>query len=485
MNGEIIKGVKGFDDVFDKNYSVKSRIASMLMGKFNNWGYVRVEAPLFESTELFLRKSGGELASRLYRLKDSSVGDVSVRPEFTSSVIRSLIGQGLDDRSPRRVLYSGSVYRRPLSDTADEKETMQVGVELLGSEGLLGDSEIISMVLAGLETFNINKAIFKLNNLEMLFNLLDSFSLSDRAKLFIMANLEALKNDSAKYGIDQLWIKAQKEGLVSRDDKTIELDSNERGNDSRSSIRKHLSEMENIWIGRRSSLEVEKRYIDKFDNDQDPKVFHEALSFMGEFAKLAGTGMEVIEGAKGILTAHGISTKFLENLKDIVAMLDSIPLSGEISLEWDMGFAPGLSYYSGLVFQVTTDEENRPPICVGGRYDGLTKALGGVDFPALGFAYSVDSLLSSLSSEQIQAIVAGDHTPNKTIVVQPRNHSDIGESIRWAEHLRAEDVKNVVILGGFIGKQNLAQEYAVSVGAEELIFVDGDNHESVLLKRDV
>ena len=148
MNGEIIKGVKGFDDVFDKNYSVKSRIASMLMGKFNNWGYVRVEAPLFESTELFLRKSGGELASRLYRLKDSSVGDVSVRPEFTSSVIRSLIGQGLDDRSPRRVLYSGSVYRRPLSDTADEKETMQVGVELLGSEGLLGDSEIMSMVLA-------------------------------------------------------------------------------------------------------------------------------------------------------------------------------------------------------------------------------------------------------------------------------------------------------------------------------------------------
>ena len=92
--------------------------------------------------------------------------------------------------------------------------------------------------------------------------------------------------------------------------------------------------MENIWIGRRSSLEVEKRYIDKFDNDQDPKVFNEALSFMGEFVKLTGTGMEVIEGAKAILTAHGISTKFLENLKDIVAMLDSIPLSGKIALEW-------------------------------------------------------------------------------------------------------------------------------------------------------
>jgi histidyl-tRNA synthetase len=87
MDNEIIKGVKGFDDVFDDNYSVKLRVADILLNQFTNWGYIRIEAPLFERTELFLRKSGGELASRLYRLKDSSVGDVSVRPEFTSSVI--------------------------------------------------------------------------------------------------------------------------------------------------------------------------------------------------------------------------------------------------------------------------------------------------------------------------------------------------------------------------------------------------------------
>ena len=483
MNRETIKGVKGFDEGFDKNYSVKSRIADMLMNKFSNWGYMRVEAPLFESTELFLRKSGGELASRLYRLKDSSVGDVSVRPEFTSSVIRSLIGQGLDNKWPRRVLYSGSVYRRPLGDAADEKETMQVGVELLGSEGLLGDSEIMSMVLAGLETFSINKAIVKVNNLEILFKLLDSFNLSDRAKIFIMANLEALKKDSLQSGIDELWIKAQKEGLVLRDGKRIESD--EREDDSTSSVRQRLSEMADIWIGRRSPTQVEKRYIDKFDTDQDPTVFNEALNFMGKFVELRGSGTQVIKGAEGILDGHGISSKLLENLKDLVTMLDSISLRSEIDFEWDMGFAPGLSYYSGLVFQITTDGQNRSPICVGGRYDGLTKALGGVDFPALGFAYSVDSLLSSLTSEQIQTIIASDRNQNRTVVVQPWNDSDISESIRWGEHLRAEDENIVVILGGFVGNQKLAREYAISVDADELIFIDGKDRQSALLKRDV
>jgi len=300
-----------------------------------------------------------------------------------------------------------------------------------------------------------------------------------------MANLETLKTHSGQSGIDKLWIQAQKEGLVSRDGKTLESDSHEWEDISNSAVRGRLSEMADIWIGRRSPTQVEKRYIDKFDNDQDPKVFNDALKFIGEFAKLTGTGTEVIEGAEGVLGEHGISSKLLENLKDIVTMLDNISLNGEIALEWDMGFAPGLSYYSGLVFQITTDGQTRSPICVGGRYDGLTKALGGADFPALGFAYSVDSLVSSLSPEQVQAIVGSDVSRKKTVVVQPLNHSDISESIRWAEHLRGESVDIAVILGGFIGDQYLAREYAISVDADELIFVDGNDRQSELLKRDV
>ena len=484
MDNGIIKGVKGFDDVFDENYSIKSRIADILLDQFMNWGYIRIEAPLFESTELFLRKSGGELASRLYRLKDSSVGDVSVRPEFTSSVIRSLIANGLDNKLPRRVAYSGPVYRRPLSNRVDETETMQLGVEFLGSKGLLGDSEIISMVLGSLKILGMEKAILKLNSLDVLFNLLDSFRLSERSRIFIMANLEELKKEPVKSSIEELWQKAEKEGLVLRESGYFNSQINEATDDVGKSIKTQLSDMADIWIGRRDASEVEKRYVDKFDNDQEPKAFSEALKFMAEFVKLTGTGRDVLTEAEIILDNHGLQSSLLDNLKNIVEMVDMISTDNKIKLVWDMGFAHGLSYYSGLVFEVTTGSSNTPPICVGGRYDGLTRALGGADFPALGFAYSVDALLTALSPEQVKVIVSKNKKQNKPVVVQPLNFSDISSSIKWAEHLRQIDSDKIVILGGFLGDKNSAREYARSVNARELIFVDKEDKQSETLQKD-
>ena len=481
MNNEIIKGVKGFDDVFDDNYSVKLRIADTLLNQFMNWGYTRIEAPMFENTELFLRKSGGELASRLYRLKDSSVGDVSVRPEFTSSVIRSLIANGLDNKLPRRVAYSGPVYRRPLGNRVTETETMQVGVEFLGSEGLLGDSEIVSMVISGLEILGIQKAILKLNSLEVLISLLDSFSLSERSKIFIMTNLDSLKTKSVETSIEKLWRKAEKEGLVLGESEYPKASASKDTDEFRKSIKRQLSDMADIWIGRRAPSEVEKRYIDKFHNDQDPKAFREALIFMAEFVKLTGSGSHVLTEAGIILSKHGLPSTLLENLKTIVEMLDTIVTNNRIRLEWDMGFAHGLAYYSGLVFEVTTASNNIQPICVGGRYDGLTRALGGADFPALGFAYSVDAVLETLSSEQTRAIGSMYDKHSKIIVVQPLNFSDISDSIQWAESLRKNEINNIVILGGFLANKELARQYALSLGANELVFVDKKDKQSEIL----
>ena len=47
-----------------------------------------LDTPLLEQTELFVRKSGGELTTQLYSFVDPGGNRVSLRPEFTSSVIR-------------------------------------------------------------------------------------------------------------------------------------------------------------------------------------------------------------------------------------------------------------------------------------------------------------------------------------------------------------------------------------------------------------
>ncbi len=61
----------------------------------------------------------------------------------------------------------------------------------------------------------------------------------------------------------------------------------------------------------------------------------------------------------------------------------------------------GLDYYNGLVFEWTTDKlGSQATVCAGGRYDNLSKQLGGSATPAVGFAMGVERLLLMLEATQ-------------------------------------------------------------------------------------
>ncbi len=61
-----------------------------------------------------------------------------------------------------------------------------------------------------------------------------------------------------------------------------------------------------------------------------------------------------------------------------------------------MGMVGGIAYYTGAIFEITAGDGLS--LGGGGRYDGLVRALGGDDgVPALGFAYSMDQVVGSLT----------------------------------------------------------------------------------------
>lgn len=72
------------------------------MQLIGSYGYRYLETPILESTELFLRKSGGELASRMYSFTDAGSNSVSLRPEFTSPIVRHYLNT--PRKSPSRPL---------------------------------------------------------------------------------------------------------------------------------------------------------------------------------------------------------------------------------------------------------------------------------------------------------------------------------------------------------------------------------------------
>ena len=62
----------------------------------------------------------------------------------------------------------------------------------------------------------------------------------------------------------------------------------------------------------------------------------------------------------------------------------------------DFGVVRGLSYYTGFIFDAEVQEPSGAlSLGGGGRYDGLVKAFGGHDTPALGFAYTLESVVAA------------------------------------------------------------------------------------------
>jgi len=86
-----------------------------------------------------------------------------------------------------------------------------------------------------------------------------------------------------------------------------------------------------------------------------------------------------------------------ESLRECCRTLEAMRL-GEF-VQVDLTVVRGLAYYTGIVFELFDAGRRLRAICGGGRYDGLLKALGGVDLPALGFGMG-DVVLSELLKER-------------------------------------------------------------------------------------
>ena len=152
------------EDAWRKKLEIQQRLCQLLSG----YGYRYLETPILESTELFMRKSGGELAAQLYSFTDAGSNSVSLRPEITSPIMRHYLENSVNIELPARWQYCGPVFRFDTSHPDASSQFTQVGGELLGSSEISADVELLNLAVAvptklGLDGWNL-----KLDDLDVL-----------------------------------------------------------------------------------------------------------------------------------------------------------------------------------------------------------------------------------------------------------------------------------------------------------------------------
>jgi len=175
----------------------------------------------------------------------------------------------------------------------------------------------------------------------------------------------------------------------------------------------------------------------------DKKEWEEAIRLMKEaksspacldlLKKLLGTSgsdpASVIKEMREIVDDYPSAIEAVENLNEILDLLRSGGLKTEILI--DAGFARGLEYYTGSIFEVYVPEMDIA-LGGGGRYDRLVELFGGGKVPAVGVAMGMDRISIALEKQEAP-IRCG--MPERLLVI-PVERSMLGEVFKVASMLR-------------------------------------------------
>ena len=179
-----------------------------------------------------------------------------------------------------------------------------------------------------------------------------------------------------------------------------------------------------------------------------------------KFSEVLGEMERLVEGYESAVNA-------VRNLQEILELVSE---SGEkIDMVVEAGFARGLEYYTGMVFEVYVPELNIA-LGGGGRYDKLIEMFGGEPTPAVGVAHGLDRIMMAMQKQK----AALKTEKEKTVVVIPVNEGLKGEALKISRMLRDAGMPvEVEVMARKVAKaledaDRRKMDYAVIVGEREL-----------------
>jgi histidyl-tRNA synthetase len=209
-----------------------------------------------------------------------------------------------------------------------------------------------------------------------------------------------------------------------------------------------------------------ERLLRKFRGTDDPAKLEEGLNLVQQLAVVRGDPESSIAKAEGLIRSTGLSLSGLDRLKEVVDLLRAC-YQDSPGVVLDFGLARGLAYYTGIVFEIRHPSVEAS-LGGGGRYDGLAKALGSTSsIPALGFAFTLQHLLSALGPAETQ------ETPSigqdRKLVITAGNGGAYRQALSLARELR--DGGKLVEMEVCSRSVEESMEYARARGIGEIIEV--------------
>jgi histidyl-tRNA synthetase len=183
---------KGTRDFYPEDMRLQNYIFDTMRSVVEKYGYQEYTASIMEESDLYRAKTGEEIVNeQTYSFTDRGGRDVTLRPEMTPTVARMVANKRRDVVFPVRWYSIPNCFRYERPQRGRLREFWQLNVDLLGTESLFGDSEMIQMSYEIMTKFGAKAEnfIIKLNNRKLMNELFNDFLRLDEEKSYRLAKL--------------------------------------------------------------------------------------------------------------------------------------------------------------------------------------------------------------------------------------------------------------------------------------------------------
>jgi len=309
-----VQAVRGTHDIYGQDLLKYKQLEEIVSKYANIYGFNEIITPIIESTDLFKKPLGEHsdvVLKEMYTFKDRNHSLITLRPEYTTPMIRAAITNNLLEKLPQKFYGIGPMFRRERPQKGRYRQFNQINFEILGTNDISADVDLILLADDLLRNF------FPTKKIDLQIN-----SLGDKNTLKIFKeNLS-------------LYFKKYTRDLSEESQKKI-----------------YTNPLRILDSKNTKDIEI---------NQSAPKIF----DYFSDEAK----------------------DRF-DNIKNLLS-------DSNIIFEINPRLVRGLDYYCHTVFEFkTNDLGSQDTLIGGGRYDGLTKILGGPDISGVGWAGGVERLI--------------------------------------------------------------------------------------------
>ncbi|MDC2992701.1 histidine--tRNA ligase [Pelagibacteraceae bacterium] len=194
-----LRSVRGTHDIFGEEIEKFNLISKIVSKNAYLNDFKEVQTPIFEFSDLFAKPLGEQsdvVLKEMYSFEDRNNEILTLRPEYTTPMIRAAITNNLLNDLPLKIFGIGPMFRRERPQKGRYRQFNQINFEILGTKDFLADVELILL------SNNILKELLPKSKIRLQIN-----SLGDKKTLidfktsltrYFNANKKKLSEDSIK-----------------------------------------------------------------------------------------------------------------------------------------------------------------------------------------------------------------------------------------------------------------------------------------------